>query len=135
MLGMLGEGCNCWIVVKGSFPLTVLISDDSQFPIDISSVKRDHDFLDRDLVEPLCRHPRFDLVTSPPLCHALISYSKSRDPQGAKWVGGAEGTNRHHPPNQPLFTDTDLLWWGGWGGEDGLPPVLLSIKRVGIDDR
>ncbi|KAI3373733.1 hypothetical protein L3Q82_022316 [Scortum barcoo] len=27
----------------------------SQFPIDISSVKRDHDFLDRDLVEPLCR--------------------------------------------------------------------------------
>lgn len=28
---------------------------DSQFPIDISPVKRDHDFLDRDLVEPLCR--------------------------------------------------------------------------------
>uniref|UniRef100_A0A7N8XPJ2 StAR-related lipid transfer protein 13 n=1 Tax=Mastacembelus armatus TaxID=205130 RepID=A0A7N8XPJ2_9TELE len=156
MLRMLQEGCNCWIVVKGSFPLTVLISDgedrlfiallnsvpcvsavplpfttnqkayesgravavgaivinyikviylitllhfsvkgkkyififnylpyfcfpeieakeacdwlraagfpqyaqlyeDSQFPIDISSVKRDHDFLDRDLVEPLCR--------------------------------------------------------------------------------
>ncbi|KAG7259113.1 hypothetical protein CRUP_034431 [Coryphaenoides rupestris] len=27
----------------------------SQFPIDIPSVKRDHDFLDRDLVEPLCR--------------------------------------------------------------------------------
>uniref|UniRef100_A0A8C2WQH4 StAR-related lipid transfer (START) domain containing 13a n=1 Tax=Cyclopterus lumpus TaxID=8103 RepID=A0A8C2WQH4_CYCLU len=27
----------------------------SQFPVDISSVKRDHDFLDRDLVEPLCR--------------------------------------------------------------------------------
>lgn len=29
---------------------------DSQFPIDISSVKRDHDFLERDLVEPLCRY-------------------------------------------------------------------------------
>ncbi|XP_029704582.1 LOW QUALITY PROTEIN: stAR-related lipid transfer protein 13-like [Takifugu rubripes] len=28
---------------------------DSQFPVDISSVKRDHDFLERDLVEPLCR--------------------------------------------------------------------------------
>uniref|UniRef100_A0A8B9GUY8 StAR-related lipid transfer (START) domain containing 13a n=1 Tax=Astyanax mexicanus TaxID=7994 RepID=A0A8B9GUY8_ASTMX len=27
----------------------------SQFPIDISAVKKDHDFLDRDLVEPLCR--------------------------------------------------------------------------------
>lgn len=32
-----------------------LILTDSQFPIDISSVKRDHDFLERDLVEPLCR--------------------------------------------------------------------------------
>lgn len=28
---------------------------DSQFPIDISPVKKDHDFLDKDLVEPLCR--------------------------------------------------------------------------------
>uniref|UniRef100_A0A673LLS6 START domain-containing protein n=1 Tax=Sinocyclocheilus rhinocerous TaxID=307959 RepID=A0A673LLS6_9TELE len=28
---------------------------DSQFPIEISDVKRDHDFLDKDLVEPLCR--------------------------------------------------------------------------------
>ena len=28
---------------------------DSQFPIDITPVKRDHDFLDKDLVEPLCR--------------------------------------------------------------------------------
>lgn len=33
---------------------------DSQFPIDISSVKRDHDFLDRDLVEPLCRYELHD---------------------------------------------------------------------------
>ncbi|OXB81429.1 UNVERIFIED_CONTAM: hypothetical protein H355_001646 [Colinus virginianus] len=27
----------------------------SQFPIDIAAVKKDHDFLDKDLVEPLCR--------------------------------------------------------------------------------
>ncbi|KAK0150124.1 StAR-related lipid transfer protein 13 [Merluccius polli] len=32
-----------------------VLSPDSQFPIDISPVKRDHDFLDKDLVEPLCR--------------------------------------------------------------------------------
>ncbi len=31
------------------------LSTDYQFPIEISSVKRDHDFLDKDLVEPLCR--------------------------------------------------------------------------------
>lgn len=28
---------------------------DSQFPIDIAAVKKDHDFLDKDLVETLCR--------------------------------------------------------------------------------
>lgn len=28
---------------------------DSQFPIDITPVKKDHDFLEKDLVEPLCR--------------------------------------------------------------------------------
>lgn len=33
----------------------LLFPADSQFPIDISSVKKDHDFLDKDLVEPLCR--------------------------------------------------------------------------------
>lgn len=36
-------------------PFCVFCLLDSQFPIDISPVKRDHDFLDRDLVEPLCR--------------------------------------------------------------------------------
>lgn len=28
---------------------------DYQFPIDIAAVKKDHDFLDKDLVETLCR--------------------------------------------------------------------------------
>lgn len=37
-------------------PLTWISFADSQFPVDISSVKRDHDFLERDLVEPLCRY-------------------------------------------------------------------------------
>lgn len=40
-----------------------LILTDSQFPIDISSVKRDHDFLERDLVEPLCRWGRLYIDT------------------------------------------------------------------------
>lgn len=31
------------------------IHPDSQFPIDITPVKKDHDFLEKDLVEPLCR--------------------------------------------------------------------------------
>lgn len=38
-----------------SFSCDVFFFTDSQFPVNISAVKRDHDFLDRDLVEPLCR--------------------------------------------------------------------------------
>lgn len=30
-------------------------SSDGQFPIEISSVTRDHDFLDQDAIEALCR--------------------------------------------------------------------------------
>uniref|UniRef100_A0A8C5GK79 StAR-related lipid transfer protein 13 n=1 Tax=Gouania willdenowi TaxID=441366 RepID=A0A8C5GK79_GOUWI len=47
------EACD-WLRAAG-FPQYAQLYKDSQFPIDISSVKRDHDFLDRDLVEPLCR--------------------------------------------------------------------------------
>ncbi|XP_037543299.1 stAR-related lipid transfer protein 13 isoform X2 [Nematolebias whitei] len=47
------EACD-WLQAAG-FPQYAQLYEDSQFPIDISSVKRDHDFLDRDLVEPLCR--------------------------------------------------------------------------------
>nr|XP_043897577.1 stAR-related lipid transfer protein 13 isoform X3 [Solea senegalensis] len=47
------EACD-WLRAAG-FPQYAQLYEDSQFPIDISSVKRDHDFLDRDLVEPLCR--------------------------------------------------------------------------------
>lgn len=35
--------------------LYAFVHPDSQFPIDITPVKKDHDFLDKDLVEPLCR--------------------------------------------------------------------------------
>lgn len=35
--------------------LTLSLCLDAQFPIDISSVTRDHDFLDRDAIEALCR--------------------------------------------------------------------------------
>uniref|UniRef100_A0A8L0DPK5 StAR-related lipid transfer (START) domain containing 13a n=1 Tax=Oncorhynchus mykiss TaxID=8022 RepID=A0A8L0DPK5_ONCMY len=45
------EACD-WLRAAG-FPQYAQLYEDSQFPIDILSVKRDHDFLDRDLVEPL----------------------------------------------------------------------------------
>lgn len=47
------EACD-WLRAAG-FPQYAQLYEDSQFPIDISAVKRDHDFLDSDLVEPLCR--------------------------------------------------------------------------------
>uniref|UniRef100_A0A8C1GAJ2 StAR-related lipid transfer (START) domain containing 13a n=1 Tax=Cyprinus carpio TaxID=7962 RepID=A0A8C1GAJ2_CYPCA len=45
------EACD-WLRAAG-FPQYAQLYEDSQFPIEISSVKRDHDFLDKDLVEPL----------------------------------------------------------------------------------
>uniref|UniRef100_A0A8D2QNB7 StAR-related lipid transfer protein 13 n=1 Tax=Zosterops lateralis melanops TaxID=1220523 RepID=A0A8D2QNB7_ZOSLA len=47
------EACD-WLRAAG-FPQYAQFYEDSQFPIDIAAVKRDHDFLDKDLVEPLCR--------------------------------------------------------------------------------
>lgn len=47
------EACD-WLRAAG-FPQYAQLCEDSQFPIDIAAVKKDHDFLDKDLVEPLCR--------------------------------------------------------------------------------
>ncbi|XP_041662147.1 stAR-related lipid transfer protein 13 isoform X2 [Cheilinus undulatus] len=47
------EACD-WLRAAG-FPQYAQLFEDSQFPIDITPAKRDHDFLDKDLVEPLCR--------------------------------------------------------------------------------
>ncbi|XP_026790656.1 stAR-related lipid transfer protein 13 isoform X2 [Pangasianodon hypophthalmus] len=47
------EACE-WLRAAG-FPQYAQLFEDSQFPIDITPVKKDHDFLDKDLVEPLCR--------------------------------------------------------------------------------
>ncbi|XP_065450357.1 stAR-related lipid transfer protein 13 isoform X3 [Chrysemys picta bellii] len=47
------EACD-WLRAAG-FPQYAQLYEDSQFPIDIVAVKKDHDFLDKDLVEPLCR--------------------------------------------------------------------------------
>ncbi|XP_031427869.1 stAR-related lipid transfer protein 13 isoform X2 [Clupea harengus] len=47
------EACD-WLRAAG-FPQYAQLYEDTQFPIDILAVKRDHDFLDKDLVEPLCR--------------------------------------------------------------------------------
>ncbi|XP_076779938.1 stAR-related lipid transfer protein 13 isoform X1 [Arvicanthis niloticus] len=47
------EACD-WLRAAG-FPQYAQLYEDSQFPINITAVKKDHDFLERDLVEPLCR--------------------------------------------------------------------------------
>ncbi|XP_036027817.1 stAR-related lipid transfer protein 13 isoform X3 [Onychomys torridus] len=47
------EACD-WLRAAG-FPQYAQLYEDSQFPINIVAVKKDHDFLERDLVEPLCR--------------------------------------------------------------------------------
>ncbi|XP_076876331.1 stAR-related lipid transfer protein 13 isoform X3 [Brachyhypopomus gauderio] len=47
------EACD-WLKAAG-FPQYAQLYEDSQFPVDICAVKKDHDFLDKDLVEPLCR--------------------------------------------------------------------------------
>ncbi|TRY88980.1 hypothetical protein DNTS_013349 [Danionella cerebrum] len=47
------EACT-WLRAAG-FPQYAQLYEDGQFPIDISSVTRDHDFLDQDAIEALCR--------------------------------------------------------------------------------
>ncbi|XP_063075479.1 rho GTPase-activating protein 7 isoform X2 [Engraulis encrasicolus] len=47
------EACN-WLRAAG-FPQYAQLYEDGQFPIEISSVTRDHDFLDGDAIEALCR--------------------------------------------------------------------------------
>uniref|UniRef100_A0A672MFK3 SAM domain-containing protein n=1 Tax=Sinocyclocheilus grahami TaxID=75366 RepID=A0A672MFK3_SINGR len=48
------EACD-WLRAAG-FPQYAQLFEDSQFPIDIFPVKKDHDFLDKDLVEPLLQN-------------------------------------------------------------------------------
>ncbi|XP_048400594.2 stAR-related lipid transfer protein 8 isoform X1 [Stegostoma tigrinum] len=47
------EVCD-WLRAAG-FPQYAQLYEDSQFPIDIEAVKKDHDFLDNDSVKSLCR--------------------------------------------------------------------------------
>uniref|UniRef100_A0A6Q2XCS3 StAR related lipid transfer domain containing 13a n=1 Tax=Esox lucius TaxID=8010 RepID=A0A6Q2XCS3_ESOLU len=58
------EACD-WLRAAG-FPQYAQLYEDSLFPIDISSVKRDHDFLDRDLVEPLLTLTFLSALPPPP---------------------------------------------------------------------
>ncbi|XP_066478596.1 stAR-related lipid transfer protein 13 isoform X2 [Tiliqua scincoides] len=48
------KGACDWLRAAG-FPQYAQLYEDSLFPIDIAAVKKDHDFLDKELVEPLCR--------------------------------------------------------------------------------
>ncbi|XP_035385430.1 LOW QUALITY PROTEIN: rho GTPase-activating protein 7 [Electrophorus electricus] len=47
------EACS-WLRAAG-FPQYAQLYEDGEFPIEIPSVTRDHDFLDRDAIEALCR--------------------------------------------------------------------------------
>uniref|UniRef100_M4A6C4 Rho GTPase-activating protein 7 n=1 Tax=Xiphophorus maculatus TaxID=8083 RepID=M4A6C4_XIPMA len=64
-----------WLRAAG-FPQYAQLYEDSQFPIDISSVTRDHDFLDRDAIEALCR--RLNTLNKCALMRLEISPQRKR---------------------------------------------------------
>uniref|UniRef100_A0A665UV34 Rho GTPase-activating protein 7 n=1 Tax=Echeneis naucrates TaxID=173247 RepID=A0A665UV34_ECHNA len=68
------EACN-WLRAAG-FPQYAQFYEDAQFPIDISSVTRDHDFLDRDSIEALCR--RLNTLNKCALMRLEISPQRKR---------------------------------------------------------
>ncbi|KAF3687674.1 Rho GTPase-activating protein 7 Deleted in liver cancer 1 protein [Channa argus] len=68
------EACT-WLRAAG-FPQYAQLYEDAQFPIDISSVTRDHDFLDRDAIEALCR--RLNTLNKCALLRLEISPQRKR---------------------------------------------------------
>ncbi|XP_031727378.1 rho GTPase-activating protein 7 isoform X1 [Anarrhichthys ocellatus] len=73
------EACT-WLRAAGFPQYAQLYEDplclDAQFPIDISSVTRDHDFLDRDAIEALCR--RLNTLNKCALMRLEISPQRKR---------------------------------------------------------
>ncbi|XP_071360886.1 rho GTPase-activating protein 7 isoform X2 [Trachinotus anak] len=68
------EACT-WLRAAG-FPQYAQLYEDALFPIDISSVTRDHDFLDRDSIEALCR--RLNTLNKCALMRLEISPQRKR---------------------------------------------------------
>ncbi|KAK7929645.1 hypothetical protein WMY93_006040 [Mugilogobius chulae] len=68
------EACT-WLRAAG-FPQYAQLYEDAQFPIDICSVTRDHDFLDRDAIEALCR--RLNTLNNCALMRLEISPQRKR---------------------------------------------------------
>ncbi|XP_072241190.1 rho GTPase-activating protein 7 isoform X2 [Leuresthes tenuis] len=68
------EACT-WLRAAG-FPQYAQLYEDAQFPIDITSVTRDHDFLDRDAIEALCR--RLNTLNKCALMRLEISPQRKR---------------------------------------------------------
>ncbi|KAJ0033764.1 hypothetical protein NQD34_000871 [Periophthalmus magnuspinnatus] len=68
------EACT-WLRAAG-FPQYAQLYEDAQFPIDICSVTRDHDFLDRDAIEALCR--RLNTLNKCALMRLEISPQRKR---------------------------------------------------------
>uniref|UniRef100_A0A3Q3GZZ1 Rho GTPase-activating protein 7 n=1 Tax=Labrus bergylta TaxID=56723 RepID=A0A3Q3GZZ1_9LABR len=68
------EACT-WLRAAG-FPQYAQLYEDALFPIDIFSVTRDHDFLDRDAIEALCR--RLNTLNKCALMRLEISPQRKR---------------------------------------------------------
>uniref|UniRef100_A0AAV2LLA4 Rho GTPase-activating protein 7 n=1 Tax=Knipowitschia caucasica TaxID=637954 RepID=A0AAV2LLA4_KNICA len=68
------EACT-WLRAAG-FPQYAQLYEDAQFPLDICSVTRDHDFLDRDAIEALCR--RLNTLNKCALMRLEISPQRKR---------------------------------------------------------
>ncbi|KAG7458575.1 hypothetical protein MATL_G00221860 [Megalops atlanticus] len=68
------EACD-WLRAAG-FPQYVQLYEDARFPIDISSVTQDHDFLDRDAIEALSR--RLNTLNKCALMRLEISPQRKR---------------------------------------------------------
>ncbi|XP_051559278.1 rho GTPase-activating protein 7-like isoform X2 [Myxocyprinus asiaticus] len=68
------EACT-WLRAAG-FPQYAQLYEDGQFPIEISSVTRDHDFLDQDAIEALCR--RLNTLNKCALMRLVITPQRKR---------------------------------------------------------
>nr|XP_040038192.1 stAR-related lipid transfer protein 13 isoform X4 [Gasterosteus aculeatus aculeatus] len=129
------EACD-WLRAAG-FPQYAQLYEDSQFPVDISSVKRDHDFLDRDLVEPLCR--RLSTLNKCASMKLDVSHSKKKgddsdedDPLAISKRWTFERSSRRWSRLQDFLLDNDPESSPTGAGE-GLMHSTVSIESVLTD--
>ncbi|KAK5904972.1 hypothetical protein CesoFtcFv8_006484 [Champsocephalus esox] len=127
------EACD-WLRAAG-FPQYAQLFEDSQFPIDITPVKRDHDFLDKDLVEPLCRRLNTLNKCASMKLDVNLPKKKSEDSDeedlfaiSDKWT--FEWSSRRWSRLQ----DTDCLLGEGQPSSDGLPLRTTTSSESVLTD-